>query len=84
MKKQKKTKSVSPLKKEETLKKLGARIRQLRLEKGHDSYEHFAYDNDISRSQFGKYEHGADVRFTTIIKIVNGLDISLEDFFKGM
>lgn len=81
MKKQRKSKSTPPLKREETLKKLGARIRELRIEKGHSSYEYFAYENDISRSQFGKYEKGADIRFSTLIKIINGLGMTLEEFF---
>jgi hypothetical protein len=42
VKKQKKNKSHKPLGREVTLKQLGERIKNLRLEKGHSSYEHFA------------------------------------------
>jgi transcriptional regulator with XRE-family HTH domain len=83
VKKHKKNKTV-PLTKEAALKNLGARIKELRIKKGHTSYEYFAYENDISRSQFGKYEKGSDIRFSTLVKIINGLEISLEEFFKGM
>ena len=35
----------------QTLKKIGARIRALRVARGYLSYEKFAYEHDISRSQ---------------------------------
>ena len=71
----------TPLTTEEALKKLGKRIKQLRIQKGYTSYEYFAYDHDISRAQFGRYENGEDLRFSSLLKVVNALDVSLEDFF---
>ncbi len=71
----------TPLTTEEALKKLGKRIKQLRIQKGYTSYEYFAYDHDISRAQFGRYENGEDLRFSSLLKVVNALDISLEEFF---
>ena len=59
--KQGKNKAPKPLNKEDALKKLGVRIRELRIKKGHKSYEYFAYENNISRAQFGRYEKGADI-----------------------
>lgn len=69
------------LSKEEALKKLGARIKSLRIGKGYSSYEYFAYEHNISRAQFGRYERGEDLRFSTLIKILNAFDIDLKDFF---
>jgi len=66
---------------EEALKRLGERIKELRLKKGFTSYEVFAYENEISRAQFGRYEKGEDMRFTSLLRVVKALDISLEDFF---
>ena len=66
---------------EEALKRLGERIKELRLKKGFTSYEVFAYENEISRAQFGIYEKGEDMRFTSLLRVVKALDISLEDFF---
>ena len=63
------------------LKKLGERIKQLRIAKGYDSYEFFAYDHKISRSQYGRYERGEDLRFSSLLKVLKALDISLKDFF---
>ncbi len=62
--------------------KLGNRIRQLRIEKGHTNYENFAFDNDISRSQYGRYEKGeSDLQYLTLLRIVKALGMSMEEFF---
>lgn len=74
-------KAGTSISKEEALKCLGARIRQLRIEKGYTNYEHFAFDNDISRAQYGRYEKGEDIRFGTLIKVINGFGMSIEEFF---
>lgn len=66
------------------LKKVGERLKQLRKEAGYTSYEYFAYENNISRPQYGKYEAGANIQLNTLIRILKSLNISLEDFFKGM
>jgi transcriptional regulator with XRE-family HTH domain len=66
---------------EKTLKKLGERIKQLRIKEGYTSYEYFAYDHNISRAQFGRYEKGQDLRMSSLIKIVNAFGISLKEFF---
>jgi len=79
--KTKKKEKRTPLTTKEALKKLGKRIKQLRIQKGYTSYEYFAYDHDISRAQFGRYENGEDLRFSSLLKVVNALDISLEEFF---
>ncbi|OCA77559.1 transcriptional regulator [Chryseobacterium artocarpi] len=67
--------------KEEMLKKLGDRIKQLRINKGYSSYEYFAYEHNISRAQFGRYERGEDLRFSSLIKVINALDLTLAEFF---
>lgn len=67
--------------KEEALKKLGARIKALRIDKGYTSYEYFAYEHNISRAQFGRYERGEDMRFSTLAKVIAALDMSFEEFF---
>jgi len=67
--------------KEEVLKKLGERIKALRISKGYSSYEYFAYEHNISRAQFGRYERGEDLRFSTLVKIIKAFDMTLEQFF---
>lgn len=63
------------------LSKVGQRIKQLRIEKGYSSYEYFAYENNISRAQFGRYEQGQDLRLSSLIRVVNAFGMTLEEFF---
>jgi transcriptional regulator with XRE-family HTH domain len=71
--------------KEEVLKKLGKRIKEIRIAKGYTSYEYFAYEHNISRAQFGRYERGEDLRFSTLVKIIQAFKMSLEEFsLKGL
>jgi len=77
----KSSKKFSYLDSEDQLKKLGARIKALRIKKGYTSYEYFAYEHDISRAQFGRYEQGQDLRLSSLIKIVNAFGITLQEFF---
>jgi transcriptional regulator with XRE-family HTH domain len=67
---------------EEILKKLGDRIKELRIKAGYSSHEKFAYDIEISRGQYWNYEQGANMNFLTLIKILNFHKISLEEFFE--
>lgn len=63
--------------------KIGARIRELRIEKGFKSQEKFANEFGIDRAQFGRIERGATTTIKTLLKILDALDTTLEDFFKG-
>jgi transcriptional regulator with XRE-family HTH domain len=66
------------------LKKIGERLKKYRKDAGYSNYEYFAYENNISRPQYGKYEAGANIQLNTLIRILNHLNVSLEDFFKEM
>jgi transcriptional regulator with XRE-family HTH domain len=63
------------------LEKLGRRIKQLRIQKGYSNYEYFAYDHNISRTQFGRYERGEDMRYSSLLKVVRAFGMTLEEFF---
>ena len=66
-----------------TLKKIGSKLRKLRQAAGYKNSDEFSYDHDINRSQYGKYEAGAkDMRISSLLKTVNALGITLEEFFK--
>jgi transcriptional regulator with XRE-family HTH domain len=67
--------------KEEDLKKLGKRIRSLRIKKGYSNYENFAFEHDIARAQYGKYEQGEDLRYSSLMKVIKALGISVKEFF---
>ena len=60
---------------------LGERIKSLRLSKGFTNAEKFAYEHNISRSQYAQYENGKDLRFSSLIKLMKAFDLSLEEFF---
>ena len=61
--------------------KLGKRIRELRIKKGHANYEYFAYENNIPRAQFGRYEQGEDLRYSSLLRVVKALGVTMEEFF---
>jgi transcriptional regulator with XRE-family HTH domain len=63
------------------LAKIGQRIKQLRINQGYSSYEYFAYEHNISRAQFGRYEQGQDLRLSSLIRVVNAFGMTLEEFF---
>lgn len=63
---------------------ISQRLKQIRMQKGFSNYEHLAYELGISRSQYGRYENGGNMKITTLIKILNFLDITIEEFFNGL
>ncbi len=67
--------------KPEEIKKLAKRIKSLRIKKGYSSYENFAFDNRIHRAQYGRYETGTDLQYTSLVKIARAFDMTLEEFF---
>ena len=66
---------------EKQLSNLGDRIKALRKARGYSNYEQFAYEHEINRSQYGRYENGEDLRFSSLLKVLRALDISLAEFF---
>jgi len=65
----------------QTIEKIGERIKQLRLKKGYTSAENFALDHDIDRSQYGKIERGTNMRTTTLVIMLRHFDITIDEFF---
>lgn len=65
----------------EELELIGKKIKYLRIKNGYSNYEDFAYEADIARAQYGKYENGANLMITTLMKILKMHNISLAEFF---
>jgi hypothetical protein len=66
-----------------TLRKIGIKLKKLRKAAGYKNGDDFAYDHDINRSQYGKYEVGVkDMRISSLLKTVNALGFTIEEFFK--
>ena len=63
------------------LAKFAERLKELRLKKGYSNYENFAYEIGIARAQYGRYEKGEDLRYSTLIKIIKALGITPKEFF---
>ncbi len=65
------------------LAKLSKRIKSQRKRKGFNSYELFSYDIEISRAGMANYESGnfVDIRLRTLLKIIDGLEMSPKEFF---
>ncbi|MGD1957718.1 MAG: helix-turn-helix domain-containing protein [Fulvivirga sp.] len=67
------------------IKAVADRIKELRKEKGHTSYENFALDTDIPRMMAYRMEKGAtDFQFTTLCKVLDALEVNLSDFFNEL
>src|ERR1700754_4321693 len=64
------------------LKKAGSRLRAVRESKGEANYEKFAFKHNLNRTQIWRYENGEDLKFSSLLKVLKALDISLFDFFK--
>jgi len=62
---------------------LAKRIKELRIKQGFTNYEYFAYEKNIARSQFGRYEKGEDIRFSSLIKLIRAFDMTPSEFFEG-
>lgn len=63
------------------LKELGERLKYFRKKAGYSNYINLASEIGISRSRYGTYENGGNIKFSTLIKILNHLKISIKDFF---
>jgi transcriptional regulator with XRE-family HTH domain len=66
---------------EKELQRVGNRIKQLRIKKGYASYEVFAFENGISRAQFGRYERGEDLRYSSLLRVLKALGVNQKEFF---
>lgn len=60
------------------------RLKELRKEKGYSNYEHIAFELGMSRSAYWRLESGVNFELKTLVKICKLLNITLEEFFKGI
>lgn len=66
------------------LRKIGAKLRKLRIEAGYSNYEFFAWEHKIPRSSYQYIEEGRNCQLTTLMKILNIHGISLKEFFSDI
>ena len=72
------------LEKEAMLKKIGMRVKELRIKAGYKSHEQFAFDNNIQPKQMWRWESGYDFKMSSLIRIANIHKITLEEFLKDI
>ena len=68
-------------KKDVTIQKLAARIKSIRKKLGYTNADFFAYEHEINRSQYGRYESGEDIRFSSLMKLIKAFGMTPEEFF---
>lgn len=61
---------------------IGKKLKILRLQKGYSSYEVFAWDNEIPRIQYWRMEKGTNFTITSLLRVLDVHNITLEEFFK--
>lgn len=61
---------------------MGKRITALRKKAGYTSQETFAYDADIPRALYGRYEKGSNLTIFSLYKILKQHQITFEEFFE--
>jgi len=71
----------TPLDQEDELKKLAERLKFLRKKKGYTNMDIFAYEHGFGRAQYGRYENGQDLRYTTIVRLANCFNMTIKEFF---
>jgi transcriptional regulator with XRE-family HTH domain len=70
---------------EDIVKRLGNRIREIRIQRGFKSQEEFADYCRMHRTFLGHIETGRkDFRLTTVIRVAQALGITLQELFAGI
>jgi transcriptional regulator with XRE-family HTH domain len=70
---------------DDILKRLGQRIRGLRIQRGFKSQEEFADYCKMHRTFLGHLETGRkDFRLTTVIRVADALGVTLSELFAGL
>lgn len=65
------------------LKEIGAKVRTHRKSE-YRNYENFADDHEFNKVTISRLENGENFTMSSLVQVLRVLDISLEDFFKGI
>lgn len=69
------------VKNNEALKKLGARLREIRIERGYKSAEAAALKFEVNRVQYARYEAGRNIEYLTLVDLLERMGVSVSEFF---
>lgn len=64
--------------------KIGAHIKELRINKGYTSAEIFAYEHDLNRISYWRMEKGSNITMNSLLRILDIHQITLSEFFKDI
>lgn len=69
---------------ETELAQIGKRLKEMRIAKGHTSYRQFAYAFEFEPKSIWLIEEGkTDFKYSTLKRVLEALDSSVEEFYKG-
>ena len=63
------------------IQKLAARIKSIRKKLGYTNADFFAYEFEITRSQYARYETGENIRFTSLMMLIKAFGMTPKEFF---
>lgn len=66
---------------EAELNKLGSRIRKIRKAQGHTTAEKAAIEYGLQRSQYTRYEAGANLTYVSLVSLLKKMNVSITEFF---
>jgi transcriptional regulator with XRE-family HTH domain len=69
---------------QKVFKKIGKRIKQLRVDAGYSNAEKFAFEHEITRSQYANWEKGQDMLTSSVLRIARAHNLTLKEFFAGI
>lgn len=61
--------------------KIGLFLKKLRIEKGYVSSEFFAWEHKIPRVQYWRMEKGNNFTITSLLRVLDAHNMTLEEFF---
>lgn len=70
--------------KQATRKRIGAKLKELRIKAGYSNYEYFAFDHGLNKQTVGRAETGKNITIDTLISLLVIFKVTPEEFFKGI
>lgn len=63
------------------LKKIGKRMKVLRRKRGYSSQGTFAFEHELPRAQYGKYEAGGNLQMDSFLRVLHAYGVTPVEFF---
>lgn len=70
---------------ENELERIGNRLKEMRIAKGYTSYRQFAYAFEFEPKSVWLLEEGkTDFKYSSLKRVLEALDTSVDDFYKSL